>query len=141
MLRSPEKARWGGVCEFGAFSDKSGWDLCVEAFQEMEKSVDQGFDPGKVERCLVPERPANQEMSPSGRVNWWPGWGIVSAIAAAITPPSGSVTGGFAVVSLHSVSYVFLFAGLTTGRSSTSSGLPLRGRLGRRRHSQRTWRG
>ena len=30
-----------GMCKFGAFPEKSSRDLCVEAFQDMSKSVDK----------------------------------------------------------------------------------------------------
>jgi acetyl-CoA C-acetyltransferase len=38
-----------GMCKFGAFPEKSSRDLFVEAFQEMVKSIDKGFDPQSIE--------------------------------------------------------------------------------------------
>jgi len=42
-----------GMCRFGAFSDKTSRDLFVEAFREMEESVDRGFDPEAVDAIYV----------------------------------------------------------------------------------------
>lgn len=42
-----------GMCPFGAFSDKTSRDLFVEAHQEMEKSVDKGFDPEVIDAIYV----------------------------------------------------------------------------------------
>jgi len=42
-----------GMCKFGAFPEKSSRDLFVEAFQELVKSVDKGFDPLSIETVYV----------------------------------------------------------------------------------------
>ncbi len=42
-----------GMSKFGAFPDKSGRDLFVEAFQAMRQSVDKGFDPADVETIYI----------------------------------------------------------------------------------------
>jgi len=42
-----------GMCKFGAFPDKTGRDLFIEAFQEMEASVDKGLDPEVIEAIYV----------------------------------------------------------------------------------------
>ncbi|MFZ5920918.1 MAG: thiolase C-terminal domain-containing protein [Chloroflexota bacterium] len=38
-----------GMSKFGAFPDKNGRDLFVEAFKEMTRSVDKGLDPSVIE--------------------------------------------------------------------------------------------
>jgi acetyl-CoA C-acetyltransferase len=38
-----------GMCKFGAFPDKTGRDLFVQAFQDMRQSVDKGLDPNLIE--------------------------------------------------------------------------------------------
>jgi acetyl-CoA C-acetyltransferase len=38
---------------FGAFPDKAGRDLVVEAFQAMRQSVDKGFDPAQIETLYI----------------------------------------------------------------------------------------
>jgi len=38
-----------GMCKFGAFPEKSSRDLFVEAYQDMIKSIDKGFDPEIIE--------------------------------------------------------------------------------------------
>jgi len=42
-----------GMCKFGAFPEKSSRDLFVEAYQDMEKSIDKGFDPEEIETLYV----------------------------------------------------------------------------------------
>lgn len=42
-----------GMCRFGAFPAKTSRDLFVEAFQQIEKSVDKGFDPKAVDAIYV----------------------------------------------------------------------------------------
>jgi acetyl-CoA C-acetyltransferase len=42
-----------GMCKFGAFPEKSSRDLFVEAFQDMVKSIDKGFDPEVIETIYV----------------------------------------------------------------------------------------
>lgn len=42
-----------GMSKFGAFPDKAGRDLFVEAFQEMRASVDKGFDPKMIETLYL----------------------------------------------------------------------------------------
>jgi acetyl-CoA C-acetyltransferase len=42
-----------GMSKFGAFPDKSGRDLFVEAFQDMRHSVDKGFDPADIETIYI----------------------------------------------------------------------------------------
>jgi len=42
-----------GMSKFGAFPDKSGRDLFVEAFQDMRQSVDKGFDPADIETIYI----------------------------------------------------------------------------------------
>jgi acetyl-CoA C-acetyltransferase len=38
-----------GICKFGAFKEKNGRDLFVEAYQDLRQSVDKGFDPAEIE--------------------------------------------------------------------------------------------
>ena len=42
-----------GMSRFGAFAEKNTRDLFVEAFKEMKKSVDKGFDPSVIETLYV----------------------------------------------------------------------------------------
>jgi len=42
-----------GMCKFGAFPDKTGRDLFVQAFQDMRASVDKGLDPNLVEMIYI----------------------------------------------------------------------------------------
>jgi acetyl-CoA C-acetyltransferase len=42
-----------GMCTFGAFPEKTSRDLFVEAFQEMEASVDKGLDPEVIEAIYI----------------------------------------------------------------------------------------
>src|SRR5574341_2349711 len=42
-----------GMSKFGAFPEKSGRDLFVEAFQSMRQSVDKDFDPADIETIYV----------------------------------------------------------------------------------------
>ncbi|MBI2907273.1 MAG: hypothetical protein HYX92_06415 [Chloroflexi bacterium] len=42
-----------GMSKFGAFPDKTSRDLFAEAFGEMEKSVDKGFDPRDIESLYI----------------------------------------------------------------------------------------
>jgi acetyl-CoA acetyltransferase len=41
------------MSRFGAFPDKAGRDLFVEAFKDMRQSVDKGFDPSVIETLYV----------------------------------------------------------------------------------------
>jgi acetyl-CoA C-acetyltransferase len=38
-----------GICKFGAFGEKNGRDLFVEAYQDLRQSVDKGFDPAEID--------------------------------------------------------------------------------------------
>jgi acetyl-CoA C-acetyltransferase len=38
-----------GICKFGAFKEKNGRDLFVEAYQDLRRSVDKGFNPAEIE--------------------------------------------------------------------------------------------
>lgn len=42
-----------GMSKFGAFKDKSGRDLFVEAFSDMRGAVDKGFNPAEIEALYV----------------------------------------------------------------------------------------
>ncbi len=42
-----------GMSKFGAFPDKTGRDLFVEAFKEMSGSIDKGFDPAEIDSIYV----------------------------------------------------------------------------------------
>ncbi|MBP7691909.1 MAG: hypothetical protein KA764_08330 [Anaerolineales bacterium] len=42
-----------GMSPFGAFPDKTGRDLFVEAYQELRRSVDKGFDPAGVDALFL----------------------------------------------------------------------------------------
>jgi len=42
-----------GMSKFGAFPDKAGRDLFVEAFKEMSGSIDKGFDPKEIDSIYV----------------------------------------------------------------------------------------
>ena len=42
-----------GMSRFGAFPDKAGRDLFVEAFKDMRQSVDKGLDPNVIETLYV----------------------------------------------------------------------------------------
>lgn len=42
-----------GMSKFGAFPDKTSRDLFVEAFQELQESVDKGFDPAIIETIYI----------------------------------------------------------------------------------------
>lgn len=38
-----------GICKFGAFKEKNGRDLFVEAYQDLRRSVDKGYDPAEID--------------------------------------------------------------------------------------------
>jgi acetyl-CoA acetyltransferase len=42
-----------GMCKFGAFPDKSSRDLFVEAFADLSRSVDKGFDPTGIDAVYL----------------------------------------------------------------------------------------
>ena len=42
-----------GMSKFGAFADKAGRDLFVEAFKDMSHTVDKGFDPEVIESLYI----------------------------------------------------------------------------------------
>ncbi len=42
-----------GLCKFGAFPEKVSRDLFVEAYKEMVRSVDHGFDPKAIESIYI----------------------------------------------------------------------------------------
>ena len=42
-----------GMSKFGAFPDKTSRELFVEAYQEMCRSVDKGFDPNEIETLYI----------------------------------------------------------------------------------------
>ncbi len=42
-----------GMSNFGSYPDKSSRDLFVEAFQDMQKSVDKDFDPQDIEFVCI----------------------------------------------------------------------------------------
>jgi acetyl-CoA C-acetyltransferase len=42
-----------GMSKFGAFLDKSSRDLFVEAYQDLKRSVDNGFDPTEIEMVYI----------------------------------------------------------------------------------------
>jgi len=64
-----------GMSKFGAFPDKTTRDLFVEAFNEMTKSVDRGFDPKEIEALILGIFPviflkANVIRRPLWRTGW-----------------------------------------------------------------------
>jgi len=42
-----------GMSKFGAFPEKNSRDLFVEAFKDMSRSVDKGFDPKQIESFFL----------------------------------------------------------------------------------------
>jgi len=42
-----------GICKFGAFQEKNGRDLFVEAYKDLCQSVDKAFDPTEVESIYI----------------------------------------------------------------------------------------
>ena len=38
-----------GICKFGAFPERNGRDLFVEAYRDLRTAVDKGFDPAEIE--------------------------------------------------------------------------------------------
>ena len=42
-----------GMSKFGAFADKTSRELFVEAYQEMSRSIDKGFDPEQIETLYI----------------------------------------------------------------------------------------
>jgi acetyl-CoA C-acetyltransferase len=42
-----------GICKFGAFKEKNGRDLFVEAFRDLRQSVDKSFDPAEIESIYL----------------------------------------------------------------------------------------
>ncbi len=42
-----------GMCKFGAFPEKASRDLFVEAYRDMTRSVDKGFDPKAIETIYI----------------------------------------------------------------------------------------
>ena len=42
-----------GISKFGAFKDKNGRDLFVEAYQDLRKSIDKGFDSNAIESIYI----------------------------------------------------------------------------------------
>src|SRR5512145_2832443 len=42
-----------GICKFGAYPDKSSRDLFVEAYKDLEHSVDKGLDPEVIEAIYI----------------------------------------------------------------------------------------
>jgi short-chain fatty acids transporter len=65
-----------------------------------------------VEKWIPPEKPRKEEMSVADKLNWWPGWGVIFAIAALIWLVRWYSEKGFAGLTLNSVNLMFLFAGL-----------------------------
>jgi len=65
-----------------------------------------------VERWIAPEKPPKEKMSPSDKMNWWPGWGVIFFIAAVVYSVWWFGTKGFAGLTLDSVNFIFLFVGL-----------------------------
>jgi short-chain fatty acids transporter len=65
-----------------------------------------------VEKWIPPEKPRKEEMSVADKLNWWPGWGVIFAIAALIWLARWYSQKGFAGLTLNSVNFMFLFAGL-----------------------------
>lgn len=65
-----------------------------------------------VEKWVPPEKPRKEEMSAADKLNWWPGWGVIFAIAALIWLVRWYSQKGFAGLTLNSVNFMFLFAGL-----------------------------
>ncbi len=52
-LARPSAIVGAGMSKFGAFPDKAGRDLFVEAFKEMSGSIDKGFDPKEIDEIYV----------------------------------------------------------------------------------------
>ncbi len=65
-----------------------------------------------VERWVPPEKPRKEDMSPADKINWWPGWGIIFGIGALVYLVWWYSQKGFAGLTLDSVNFMFLFAGL-----------------------------
>ncbi|HIC96538.1 TPA: short-chain fatty acid transporter, partial [Candidatus Bipolaricaulota bacterium] len=65
-----------------------------------------------VERWVPPEKPPEEEMTFSDRLNWWPGWGVIFGIAGLVYLVWWYRERGFAGLGLNSVNFMFLFAGL-----------------------------
>jgi short-chain fatty acids transporter len=58
------------------------------------------------------EKPRKEEMSVADKLNWWPGWGVIFAIAALIWLVRWYSQKGFAGLTPNSVNLMFLLAGL-----------------------------
>lgn len=52
-LHRPLAIVGAGMSKFGAFPDKTGRDLFVEAFKEMSGSIDKGFDPTEIDSIYI----------------------------------------------------------------------------------------
>lgn len=65
-----------------------------------------------VEKWVPPEKPRQEEMSVADKINWWPGWGVIFGIMAAVYVVWWYSQKGFAGLTLDSVNFMFLFAGL-----------------------------
>ncbi len=52
-IARPSAIVGAGMSKFGAFPDKTGRDLFVEAFTELRGSIDKGFDPREIDAIYV----------------------------------------------------------------------------------------
>gem|GEM_PF-693442 len=65
-----------------------------------------------VEKWVPPEKPRQEEVSVADKISWWPGWGVIFGIMAAVYLVWWYSQKGFAGLTLDYVNSMFLFAAL-----------------------------
>ncbi len=103
-----------GMSKFGAFANKTSRDLFVEAYLELEKSVDRGFDPKNIEALYLGNFSSDQfekqaHLAPIAAS--WIGLSPISAVRIEDACASGGVALRQAALAIASGAYEMVLVG------------------------------
>lgn len=85
-----------GMSKFGAFADKTSRDLFVEAYQEMNSSVDKGFDPDRIDAFYLGNFSSDQFEKQAHLAPILASWVGLSPIAS-VRVENACASGGIAI--------------------------------------------
>jgi acetyl-CoA C-acetyltransferase len=103
-----------GMSKFGAFANKTSRDLFVEAYLELEKSVDRGFDPENIEALFLGNFSSDQfekqaHLAPIAAS--WVGLSPISAVRVEDACASGSAALRQAALAIAAGAYDMVLVG------------------------------
>lgn len=85
-----------GMSKFGSFPDKTSRDLFVEAYQEMKRSIDKGFDPERIDAFYLGNFSSDQFEKQAHLAPILASWVGLSPIAS-VRVENACASGGIAI--------------------------------------------